>query len=62
MGRPRSKAADHECPGNSHDGSDRLHGEVSHPTMPTHALLGDHVEFSVLLDDMGGLLNRLVNR
>lgn len=36
--------------------------ESSHPAMPTHALLADHVEFSVLLDDMGALLNQLVNR
>ncbi|RZI59859.1 MAG: hypothetical protein EOP14_03520 [Pseudomonas sp.] len=36
--------------------------EANHPAMPTHALMGDHVEFTVLLDEMGTLLNQLVAR
>ncbi|MGJ7579729.1 chemotaxis protein CheB [Variovorax sp. RHLX14] len=34
--------------------------EASHPTMPINALMQDHVQYSVVLDDMGPLLEELV--
>ncbi|RYY05143.1 MAG: chemotaxis protein CheB [Alphaproteobacteria bacterium] len=36
--------------------------ETLHPGMPSRALIGDHVQHTVMLDQMGQLLSRLVER
>jgi two-component system chemotaxis response regulator CheB len=36
--------------------------ETLHPGMPTQALIGDHVQHTVMLDQMGRLLSRLVEQ
>ncbi len=36
--------------------------ETLHPGMPTQALIGDHVQHTVMLDQMGRLLARLVEQ